>query len=265
MPRNGFIAASLAVGLAIAAMYLLRSTTRHFHHVTTMDKPNATPSITATTAPAAAPSSVTSGAVAVREDARIQKALRQIESLLVPGERIDAYAVQRRLFALTRRRIMIAATTGRFIGMERHLLGGFRPVTIRWQDLQDVQLHVGTFGADLTIAALSEPDLAINAVARTLSFVGLRKAEAEAVYRLCQANEQAWREKRRIRELEELRAKSGGIHLGASNLASGAPPASGDEASDPVRKLERAKEMLAKGLITDSEYESLKARIVSNL
>jgi hypothetical protein len=198
------------------------------------------------------------------EDPRIQQAYRHMESLLIPGEKIEAFAVQRRLFALKHRRIVVAATTGRFIGMERQLFGGFHPITVRWQDLSDVQLQVGTFGADLTIAALSSPDLAMSGVARAVSFTGLRKAEAEAVYRLCQANEQAWREKRRIRELEELRAKSGGFQLGAGNLAQGAA-AAGDDANDPVKKLERAKAMLAKGLITDAEYESLKARIVSNL
>jgi hypothetical protein len=86
------------------------------------------------------------------------------------------------------------------------------------------------------------------------------------VYRICQANEQAWREKRRIRELEEMRAKSGGIQLGATNVgmpsATNVPSANGEDA---VARLEQAKAMRDKGLITDSEYESLKARIVSNL
>ena len=228
-----------------------------------LNNPN-TPTTPETTAVAPAPV-VPAGSLPRGEDMRIQQAYRQMESLLIPGEKIDAFAVQRRLFALKHRRIVVGATSGRFIGMERHLFGGFRPVTVRWQDLKDVQLHVGTFGADLIIAALSSPDLAVSGVAHTLRFAGLRKAEAEAVYRLCQANEQAWREKRRIRELEELRAKSGGIQLGAGNYAqgAGAPPGSND--ADPVMKLERAKEMLSKGLISDAEYESLKARIVSSL
>jgi hypothetical protein len=34
---------------------------------------------------------------------------------------------------------------------------------------------------------------------------------------------------------------------------------------DPVARLEQAKAMRDKGLIIDSEYESLKARIVGNL
>jgi hypothetical protein len=156
-----------------------------------LDKPNdSTPQATNPAAPGRT-SSPSSG----DEDASIQHAYRQIESLLIPGETIDAFAVQRRLFALRHRRFVVAATTGRFIGMERHLFGGFRAITVRWQDLKDVQLRVGAFGADLIMTALSIPDLVVSGVAHTVSFTGLRKAEVEAVYRLCQANEQAWREK----------------------------------------------------------------------
>ncbi len=158
----------------------------------------------------------------VGEDARVQKAIAEFASLLVPGESIEAYAVQRRLFALFRRRTLICATSGRFIGMSRGLFGGFNPETVRWQDIKDVEIKVRVFGADLTIVALSSPDLAVAGQTRVLSFLGLRKEQAEAVYRICQTQEQAWREKRRIRELEELRAKSGGIQLGAAAGAGGA-------------------------------------------
>jgi Short C-terminal domain len=50
----------------------------------------------------------------------------------------------------------------------------------------------------------------------------------------------------------------GGIQLGAN--PGGAPPA-----TDAVIKLEQAKAMRDKGLISDAEYASLKARIVSSL
>lgn len=200
----------------------------------------------------------------VGEDARVQKAIAEFASLLVPGESIEAYAVQRRLFALFHRRALICATSGRFIGMSRGLFGGFNPETVRWQDIKDVEIKVRVFGADLTIVALSSPDLAVAGQTRVLSFPGLRKEQAEAVYRICQAQEQAWREKRRIRELEELRAKSGGIQLGAAAGVGGASntASTGDGAA---ARLQQAKEMFEKGLITDSEYESLKARIVGNL
>lgn len=196
------------------------------------------------------------------ENPRIEEAVDQIRSLLVPGETLEAYAHQRRLFALTHRRAVVAATSGRFIAMTRGLFGGFHPVDIRWQDLKNASISVGVFGAGLTLVAYTTPDLAVTGETRTLQFNGLCKDEAQAVYRICQSQDQQWREKRRVRELEELRAKSGGIQLGASVGGSGVAPS---DDGDPTARLERAKTMLDKGLISDSEYESLKARIVSSL
>ncbi|MGE5112338.1 MAG: hypothetical protein ACM3JB_15850 [Acidobacteriaceae bacterium] len=198
------------------------------------------------------------------EDSRVQRALSEFQSLLVAEESIEAYAVQRRIFALSHRRVLVCATSGRFIGMTRGLFGGFKPVTVRWQDIKEVNIRVGMLAADLTITALATPDLAVVGSSHVLTYLGLRKEQAEAVYRICQAQEQAWREKRRVRELEELRAKSGGIQLGAAagDMGSVARTAGGDS---PAARLAQAKEMFEQKLITDSEYESLKARIVGNL
>ncbi len=198
------------------------------------------------------------------EGPRIAKAIGFVTALLIPTETIDAYAVQRRLFALLHRRSLVFATSGRFIGMTRGLLGGFTPQDVRWQDVQDVSIRVGIFGSELTLKAFSAPDLATSGGLRTVVFGGLRKEEAQSVYRICQTQEQAWREKRRLREMEELRAKSGGIHLGASQDLAGTPPAQSDNLNATAR-LQRAKDMLEKGLISDSEYETLKARIVASL
>lgn len=201
----------------------------------------------------------------VQGEARLLRALEELESLLVPGESLQAFAVQRRLFALTHRRMMVAATTGRLIGMQRGLFGSFRPTSVRWQDIKEARLDVGTFGARLTIVFFGTPDLAIAGQSSTLTFSGLRKTQATAVYRICQAQDQAWREKRRVRELEELRAKSGGIQLGSPGAgASLGSPSSGSQ-DDVVARLEKAKAMLDKGLISDAEYETLKARIVNTL
>jgi hypothetical protein len=184
-----------------------------------------------------------------------------LRSLLIDSENVLAVAVQRRLFALAHRRTLVAATSGRFIAMRRGFFKDFYPEDVRWQDLKDVRLQVGVFGADLTVAALNSPDLAVAGKSRVLQFKGLRKQEAEKVYRMCQANEQAWREKRRLRELEELRAKSGGIQLGDARGPGIAP----DVIADPAARLQQAKEMFDKGLIKDSEYETIKARIIGNI
>ncbi len=77
------------------------------------------------------------------------------------------------------------------------------------------------------------------------------------MYRTCQAQDQSWREKRRVRELEELRARSGGIQLPPASAASG-------ESSNAARRLQEARQMLDARLISDAEYEAIKAKIVSS-
>lgn len=200
------------------------------------------------------------------EDGNVVAGLAELEALLVPGERLQAHAVQRRIFALSHRRLIVGATTGRFIALSRGLIGGYTPWDMRWQDLRDVQIRAGVFGADLTITAMASDDLASHGPASGIrrTFLGLRKAQAQSVYKICQSQEQAWREKRRVRDLDELRAESGGVQLGGLGMAS-AGGAAAQAGADPTDRLRRAKDMLDSGLITDSEYESIKARIVDGL
>ena len=188
--------------------------------------------------------------------------LADLRSVLIAGESAEAWAVQRRMFALTHRRVLVAATSGRLVIIARPLLGGFDLVSVRWQDLEEVTLRVGVFGADLGIRAGKATDLASLAVqgAQRVELKGLRKDQAQAVYRICQAQDQAWREKRRVRELEELRARSGGIQVMAGSPLGGTAAAPGDDA---VRRLQEAKRLLDARLITDAEYEAIKAKIVS--
>jgi len=197
----------------------------------------------------------------------VSRALAMLQSLLIPGEELESHAIQRRLFALTHRRVIVGATTGRLIVLTRGMFGGFTPQDVRWQDLRDAQLRAGIFGATLTVASLGGGDLAVaEAPRRTLQIEGLRKPEAEEVYRACQTQEQAWREKRRVRELEELRAKSGGISLGGGlGGAAASGGSSGDGGQAPAARLQRAKEMREQGLLTDSEFEQVKARILGDL
>src|SRR5512133_18848 len=196
------------------------------------------------------------------EDLRLNKALEHLNSVLVSGETLEAWAIQRRLFALTNRRILIAATSGRFIQIKRGLLGGYDMTDFRWQDLGDARIKVGIFGADIFMKIYGSTDLAISKDSnQVLVLPGFRKDQAEKIYRLAQAQDQSWREKRRIRELEELRAKSGGVTIGTNTGSQQTANATEDAAS----KLEQAKQMLEKKLITDSEYESIKARIISGL
>src|SRR6202166_2009355 len=202
------------------------------------------------------------------EDADSHRVLETLRSLLTADETLEAWAMEHRLFALTHRRVCIAATSGRFISLNRRLLGGYDSADIRWQDLKETRISAGILAADITVIAQASSDLNIGSeVNRIWTFAGLRKDQAQGMYRICQQHDQVWREKRRIRELEELRARSGGVQIGGGQPGgqaySGADPGGGE--SEPARRLRQAREMLDAKLITDSEFESIKARIVSGL
>ena len=190
----------------------------------------------------------------------LRPALAKLESILVRDETLEACAVQRRLFALMHRRLIVAATSNRLIALSRGLIGGFEYTDFRWQDLKEAHVSVGILGATLRMITENSSDLAIaQSPNRKLVFSGLHPDQAQAVYRICQAQDQAWREKRRIREMEELRARSGGVQfMGGAGLS-----APGGGSVDALQRLEQARQMLASKLISDSEYEAIKAKLLS--
>ena len=205
-------------------------------------------------------------------------ATEQLRSLLIAGESLVAVALQHRLFALTHRRVAAAATSGRFIYLTRRLLGGYDPVDVRWQDLKEAHLKVGLFGANVRIefsANLSDTAVGERG-AGVIEVMGLKIPQAQALYRECQAQVQAWREKRRMRSIEEMRAQAGGVQIATGVYPGGqggavdaaraieAQPAR-TEIDDPAQRLARAKAMLAQGLITDAEFEAIKAKIIGAL
>src|SRR5260370_4917826 len=178
------------------------------------------------------------------EDAGSHRALESLVRLRPGDETLEAWAMEHRLFALTHRRVCIAATSGRFISLTRRLLGGYESADIRWQDLKETRIRAGIIGADLTLVAQASSDLNIGSeVNRVWTFEGLCKDQAQALYRICQQHDQVWREKRRVRELEELRAKSGGVQFGNAPPAYAGTDAAGAE-SEPPRRLRHAREML---------------------
>jgi hypothetical protein len=197
-------------------------------------------------------------------DRGVYDSLESLRAMLIPGEEIQAMAVQRRLFALTHRRRAVAATTGRVIVIQRNLFGGYTPIDFRWQDLRESDVKVGAFSAMLVLSAYRSNDLASNeGPPGSLVVPGLRKHEAQEVYRVCQAQAQAWREKRRIRELEEMRARAGGIQIGTSGAMAASTAGGGDQSL--TLRLQRANDMRAQGLLTDAEFEQVKAKILSEL
>src|SRR5260370_42298354 len=83
----------------------------------------------------------------------LQRPLEYLRSVLIPAETLEAWAVQHRLFALSHRRVLVAATRGRLVMITRHLISGFDVSDIRWQDPEEVTLRGGELAGDLAIRA----------------------------------------------------------------------------------------------------------------
>jgi len=211
--------------------------------------------------PASAASPAPSHAAAA-SDRTLGKIFEYLDSVLVPNEKIEHWAIQTRLHGLLqrRRRSVVAVTTGRFIVLKRGLFGGFQMGDIRWQDMHDTKIQVGIFTASIKVIYGGIADMASwSTTVGNAVIGGLRKDQAHAVYRTCQAQDQAWREKRRIREMEEMRARSG-----VFQTQNGVGQAS-DGATDSMTRLQQAKQMLESRLITDAEYEAMKAKIINSV
>ena len=211
-------------------------------------------------ADAGAPAARTAVAKVNKKTDRVARAIEKLRSVLTSGEVVRESVFQLRLWALTHRRSLVATTDRRMIFFRRGLLGGFNMTDFQWQDVKNahVKEHFfpACFGADLTI---------VSRDGRTVKMPGLDSVKARRIYAFAQAQEQAWREKNRIREIEELRAKSGGITLNGSGSPLGAPAAAPAGAEDMAKKLKEAKELLDCGAISDVEFETIKARFLNNI
>jgi hypothetical protein len=188
-------------------------------------------------------------------DERTEKARQKLQATLMKDEKVISSAIQNRIASLFKRRELIAITNSRFVSINRSLFGGFTMRDYQWKDLQDVKLSEnilpGVFGSSLRfITGTDSTGLHID---------GIPSDIASAIYTHAQSEGQAWEEKRRIRELEERRAASGGVHVhsGASGAAGGPP------AGSILEEIARAKALLDAGAISDAEFQEIKARVLS--
>lgn len=195
---------------------------------------------------------------------RLRSAISKLQSLLVAGENIEHLASQVYIFALinSNRRAIIAATPMRMIIFKRGLFGGYELTDIRWQDLENVNISESffenIFGASFTIKIRQGSTLIVK---------GVQSVQVRPLYVYSQQQEQSWREKNRIRKIEEDRAKAGGITIGNPNSMTNPTPASNSplEQDTVMLRIQKAKALFDQGLMSDDEYEAVKARIFNEL
>ena len=183
---------------------------------------------------------------------RVKKAEEKLSSTLMENERLIGAALQMRISSLMSRRLLLGITTSRIVQINRPLFGGFSMVDRQWKDLRDAKLSENImpawFGSRLTFK-FQDSNVEIN---------GITSDSASRIYKEAQQQEQDWEEKRRVRELEEIRAASGATLLNAGGFAAGG---SGADAS--LDEITKAKQMLESGVISDAEFSEIKAKILS--
>jgi hypothetical protein len=182
----------------------------------------------------------------------VQKVARDVTKILTPNEELLYVAVQNQM-ALTVAPDCVAATNNRIILYNSRIFGRAHFADFLWQDVANTKIEIGMLSAEFFVDAVD---------GRKGSLGELDKEQAKRLYGICQQLEQEWREKRRVRQMEEERARSGGIYMSS---APAGEPSSASSGEDPVQKLAKAKAMLDQGLISETEYDTLKAKILSNL
>ncbi len=174
-------------------------------------------------------------------DRRAEQCRKKLQSLLIKNEAVIADAMQTRAQALFGRRQLVATTNTRILRLRRGVFGGFRMLDYQWKDLVDVTTQENTLplvnGSRLTFALINKSSFFVD---------GLAPEPTLALYKQCQAQEQIWEEKRRIRAVDESR----GIY--------------GQQEVDQIAsKLKKIKGLLETGAINDVEFEELKAKIIA--
>jgi hypothetical protein len=185
-------------------------------------------------------------------DQVLSEAHAAVDKILSGDERIVSIAPQDQRAPVVRKAAAVA-TNHRFILYEPQLIGSFNFHDVHWYEVEDVHLKQGMLFSDLTVKKVD---------GSTLVAEKLNKDAARKLYAVCQQYENEWREKRRIRQMEEDRARAGGVTITGNPTASAASTTAAD---DPVARLAKLKALLDQGLISEDDYNQTKQQILGSL
>jgi hypothetical protein len=191
-----------------------------------------------------------------QENLALQKIAAEVAAILTPNEEI-IYIVLQNPTAITVKKDAVVVTSNRIILYKPGVLGRISFVDFQWRDVVSVKMNQGMLSTEITVE---------NTSGQAQRVGNLEKGQAKRLYGIAQQFEQEWRERRRVREMEENRARSGGVFLGSMPFSAGpAVPTPAEPAEDPVQRMAKAKAMWDQGLITETEYQALKAKILSTM
>lgn len=183
----------------------------------------------------------------------IEKMLPKVQAYCTSNEEIQYMAVQKKTLGVNFSPDCIAVTNRRIILVRPKSFG----LTVEfkdfpWINVADVHMKEGVFAATVTIKTIN---------GQVDSMEDIPKAQARKLYRFSQEMEEAKRDERRQRDLEDKRAVAGGgITI---NTPSNQPQTNTTE--DPMEKLTKLKMMLDNGILTQEEFDSAKKDILSKM
>lgn len=200
----------------------------------------------------------------LQEPKAVEKVYSRLTDLLNSGEEIIYIAVQKKplvnitpdCVAITNKRIFFftAANFGLSIKFVDYV----------WKDVIEVKIKEELLGAVFSIKTLSGEETSVDF---------LPKVQARKLYQYGQEREQAEREERRQRDLEEKRAASGTLHHETTRVTPTAPepvaaapkPIEEVKPDELTAKLKKLKMLFDNALITQEEYNQKKLELLSEL
>lgn len=193
---------------------------------------------------------------------RVDKAYAKLQDTLMEGEGLLSKGVDCRPFALFSRRQVFGITNSRVIRLERGLLGGFKMKDFQWKDLKDAQV------SEYVLPSFCGSKLSFRAQFMKIE-VHPSVEIATEMYKTAQKEEQAWEEKRRVREMEETRAAAGGVMFAGGGIPSAQAPApqtaqpSESLSTSVADELIKLKTLMDQGIISDAEFNEMKSKLLS--
>jgi hypothetical protein len=154
-----------------------------------------------------------------QETPEVQAIAEDVAKILTPNEEI-LYVARQNAMALSVRPDAVVATSNRVILYQPQVLGRLNFSDFQWQDVANVKLRQGSFSSEFLVDATD---------GRAGRVGELDKEQSKRLYGICQQMEQEWREKRRVREMEEARARSGGIHMEIPRVPAASQTADSDD------------------------------------
>lgn len=186
-----------------------------------------------------------------QDPAIVEKVVERVSKILSGNEQLQYIAIQQRpivnwfpdCIVLTDRRVIL---------YQPKLFGRVDMQDYIWRRISNARLQENIIGSTLTFDVTNGSPIALDY---------LPKEQARELYRFAQAAEEAATEERRLRKMEEDRAKAGGVQI---MQQIGTTPQPGGPV-DPVQRLQQLKQLLDAGLLSQAEYDIKRAELIKQL